>query len=370
MFKEFHNNAQMMNLGNYSDEEINMMKERKIEFSKKLSKLMSNSRKESKSDSCFYCGMKGKKICNSHSIPSMFLKNIESKGYLYNNNIMIGLPLIDDEIGINKTGVFHIICTDCDSKIFSDYENRENYNNIPTGKMIAQIAMKNFLKNISKRKLEIALYDNMKELGMPLFYYDEVQSVNKLDLKENIEGFKRARKINEKGWENEYYLNYYIKLPYVVPLAFQGQVTLQFDLEGNLVNDIYYKSEKYKIQPLHLCVFPQQSSSIIIMFFDSKDKRYRLFNKQFQKLEEKDKLSVINYIIFSLSEDFYLSKNIDDTIISENKLSDIAGKTQVITSTSPIENPNAIAHENLNFAQRYSIPNLLTEEYKVDFKIK
>ena len=76
-----------MNLGDYSDEEIYIMKENKIEFRKLLSQLISSSRKESKSDSCYYCGQKGKKFCNSHSIPAMFLRNIESNGYLYNNNI-------------------------------------------------------------------------------------------------------------------------------------------------------------------------------------------------------------------------------------------------------------------------------------------
>lgn len=280
---------------------------------------------------------------------------------------MIGLPLIDDEVGINKTGVFHIICRECDNKVFSEYENPENYNDVPTAKMIAQIAMKNFLKSISKRKLEIALYDNIYEkLNMPSLWYKEKQNINRMDLEENIKGFNRAKKVNEKAWKNEYYLVYHKRLPYSVPLAFQGQVTLQFDLEDNLINDIYHMSPQYRMQFLHLCVFPQQNSSTIIMFIDTKDKRYRQFNKQFLKLEEEDKLAVINYIIFSLSEDVYLSKKIDEDVLKGERLREVAGISQTITSISPIENPNDIVLKDLSFSNRRNIPNLLLEEYKVD----
>ncbi|OZV13472.1 hypothetical protein CIW83_02700 [Tissierella sp. P1] len=367
MFEDFDDITKMMNLSDFDDEETSIMEANNIEFKKTLGKLMGLSRKEAKSDSCFYCGKKVNSFCNSHSIPAMFLRNIAINGDLYNNNIMIKLPLIDDETGVNKTGTFHILCRECDSIIFRDYENPKNYNSTPTSKMLAQIAMKNFLRGISKRKLEIALYNNMaSELGLPKEFYEQQQMVNELDLKENIEGFKRAKKINEKGWDNEYYLIYHKKLSYVVPLAFQSQLALQFDLEGNLINDIYYDSSKYKIQSMHLCVFPEENSSTIIMFIDSKDRRYRSFYKQFNKLSEDDKLSVINYMIFSLSEDVYLNKEINDIILNDNNLREVAGKTQHIFSISPIKDPNAIAYDNLSFSQRHRIPNFLLEEYKVD----
>lgn len=71
---------------------------------------------------------------------------------------LVNLPLLDDDKGINQSGTFHIICSECDNKIFSDYEEPKNYRDLPTSKMIAQIAMKNYLKSIAKRKLEMAIY--------------------------------------------------------------------------------------------------------------------------------------------------------------------------------------------------------------------
>lgn len=150
---------QMLSLGTDSEVELSAMKEKKVEYRKKLGKLFGESRKDAKSEVCFYCGEKCSSFCNSHSIPAFFLRNIALEGNLYSNNKLVSLPLLDEDKGVNQSGTFQIICRDCDSKIFSEYENPDNYENVPTSKMIAQIAMKNYLKSISKRKFEIALYN-------------------------------------------------------------------------------------------------------------------------------------------------------------------------------------------------------------------
>ena len=59
---------------------------------------------------------------------------------------------------MNEAGTFYLLCNNCDGKVFKDYESLENYEQIPTIKMLSQIDMKNNLKNISKRLTEIKLY--------------------------------------------------------------------------------------------------------------------------------------------------------------------------------------------------------------------
>ena len=255
------------------------MKGNKIEFRKQLGKLLNKSRQDAKGEECYYCGKKCSSFCNSHSIPSFFLRNIAIEGDVYSNNKLVNLPLLDDDKGVNKSGTFQLICRECDSKIFSDYENPDNYEDVPSAKMIAQIAMKNYLKSISKRKFEIALYNNMySSLGLSTEIYNQKQAINNLDLQEYIEEFNRAKRIEKKGWENEYYLFYYQKLDYVVPVAFQSNVALLIDFEGATINDIYNTSPDYHIKAVHICVFPLEKSSVIMMFIDSKDKRYRPFS--------------------------------------------------------------------------------------------
>lgn len=361
--------AKTLSLGSLISDEIEITKEEGIEFKKKVGKLIGSSRKKAKKRHCYYCNDEYNSFCNSHSIPAFILKSIAVEGEVFNNNKVVSIPFVDDESGVNKTGTFHLICRKCDSQIFSDYENPDNYKEHPTDKMIAQIAMKNFLKSIGKRELEIPLYDNIKsEYALPESIYNMKQEVNDLDLKEYINDFKKAKRVIEKEWKNEYYTFFYHKLDYTVPIAFQSNVCLITDLEGNIVNDIYNKSPKYKLQPVHICVFPMENETILMMFIESNDKRNRRFYKQFNKLSLEDKLKAINFIIFSLSEDVYISKQIEDSVLKDEKFVEVCAKTPEIASFLPIEDPHKIVAENFNFNQMHEMPNLLDVKFKVTYE--
>jgi hypothetical protein len=184
-------------------------------------------------------------------------------------------------------------------------------------------------------------------------------------LQEYINGFKRAKKIDEKGWDGEYYLFYYEKLDYVVPVAFQSNITLLSDFEGNIINDIYNMSPDYHTKDVHICIFPLKDCSVIMMFIDGKDKRYRKFYKQFRKLSHVDKLATINYIIFCYSEDVFMYKDIDEEVINDEKLIEVSRKTQVALSVKPMISPLNVANENFNLSKMDEIPNLLLEKHKV-----
>ena len=73
------------------------------------------------------------------------------------------------------------------------------------------------------------------------------KDVNDLDLNEFKEAYARAKKRSLKPFSGDYYIGYYAKLPYVVPVAFQGTIALIFDLEGNVINNVYNQDPKYKI---------------------------------------------------------------------------------------------------------------------------
>lgn len=134
--------VELLRLG-FTGEVLELLQTDIIENKKNFNRLLSKARKEAKLQKCFYCGKQVTSFCNSHSVPAFCLKNIETKGEVYHSNILVNIPLIDFERGINNSGTFHIICRDCDSKIFQQYEEPNNYNNEPTPQMIAQIAMKN-----------------------------------------------------------------------------------------------------------------------------------------------------------------------------------------------------------------------------------
>lgn len=78
------------------------------------------------------------------------------------------------------------------------------------------------------------------------------------------------------------------------------------DFEDDVINDIYNMSPDYHTKEIHIAVFPLEQESIIMLFIDARDKRYRKFYKQLNKLPLEEQLSAINYIIFSYSENVYM----------------------------------------------------------------
>lgn len=350
----------LFNLGEIKGSERALMEQRKIDFNKIRSKVAKKSRKDSKPTKCLYCGEDTSKFCKSHSMPASFLRNIAVDGKVYTTNKLIDLPLLDSDEGVNKSGTFQVICRSCDSKVFQEYENPANYNTKPTAQMIAQIAMKNHLRNIGKRRHELALYNNYKGIApSSSVFFDAMLEVDNLDLNEYIRGFKRAKKVIGKGWEDEFYLFYYEKLDYVVPVAFQGEISLHFDLSGNIINDVYNKSKKYTIQTIHISIFPLESTSIIMLFIDKNNKRYRRFYQDFKKLDHEQKLGAINFIIFSYAEDIFMNKNVHDAFLKNKNLQKVAGLTSFQLFDFLSEDNQVIKNSFDVVSRMMTIPNFL-----------
>ncbi|EOA2489888.1 hypothetical protein ACOCGS_003115 [Vibrio cholerae] len=352
----------IFNLSSISESQKKDMLENKIEFSKKMSQIALVSRKSTKSGKCLYCQKQITSYCNSHSIPASFLQNIAKKGKLLTHGGLIDMPLLKADSGVNHAGTFHVICRDCDSKIFSNYENKSTYDNDISQKTLAQIAMKNYLKTINQREFEIAFNEHLsKESGIDMSYGINIKD---LDLKENIRGFERAKKVDLKCIQDEYYLFFYEKLNYVVPIAFQHKIAMAVDLEGNVVNNLYNHDPKYKIQHLHLVVFPLEETSVVMMFIDRKDTRYHQFIRQFNRLSTEHKLALSNYIIFLYSEDFFLSTSIDERILRDDTLKLVSGSIGIGKNNTTRSLMDDLK-ENYSLSGFIKIPNFLSPDFSL-----
>ena len=275
-----------LDLSNFPKIDVENRKDDIISASKAINGLIKDSRALAKPAKCYYCDEPCDGFCNSHTLPAFCLRNIAQKGKVFYSNSILDLPTLKNDKGVNESGTFHLICRDCDSKIFQAYENPDNYDEIPTTKMLAQIDMKNNLKNISKRLIELEMYRLMGELiGMSAEWVDAKSAVSKLDLAEFKNSFFRAKKRDIKPFSGDYYIGFYEKLPYVAPIAFQGTIALIFDLEGNVINNIYNSDAKYKIKNVGVCIFPLEKSSIVMLFVDKDNTRYSKFFRQLRKLD-------------------------------------------------------------------------------------
>ena len=334
---------------------------------KKFGKLLSKARTLAKGDRCLYCGKNVSSFCNSHSVPAFCLKPISVDGKVFYSNKFMEIPFMEYDKGVKQAGTFNIICRNCDSKIFQDYENPSNYDIKPTPQMLAQIAMKNYLKSISKRINEHAIFDVTKQHPMLTDneFIKSTQSIQDIDLNEYKGNFERAKRLSLKNWDNEYYLFCYEKLNYVVPMAFQSNIALIIDLDRQIVNDIYYQDSKYRIEDFHICIFPLQDSSIVMMFVDKNYKRYRKFYQKFKKLPYEERLSLINYIIFLYSEDMFLSKELPEDIFKDDNLTNISRQTTIALLQNPFVNALEKAKKTYDLSKHNIIPNLLNERYKI-----
>lgn len=187
-----------------------------IALNKKMSKSVSDVKTAIKSDECIYCREKVSGFCNSHTIPRFCLENIGNKGEVAGINAILGLPEMGVSIGkkslgINASGTFSLICKKCDSTIFQDYENPDNYlsGKIPTQKMLAQIAIKNYLKFIYKRKFEIGLANHsLDQVINRVPNFNNVKDIQKFatkihvseqDLQSYIEDLEKPRNLQKLG---------------------------------------------------------------------------------------------------------------------------------------------------------------------------
>lgn len=60
---------------------------------------------------------------------------------------------------------------------------------------------------------------------------------------------------------------------------------------------------------MYISILPLKSETVIVMFIEDGDKRYRQFYKRFNKLTLDDKLAALTLIMFMYSEDMYFSKS-------------------------------------------------------------
>lgn len=190
------------------------------------------------------------------------------------------------------------------------------------------------------------------------------KAVSKLDLSEYKDAYSRAKKSSLKPYSDDYYVGYYVKLPYVVPVAFQGTIALICDLSGNTINNVYNPDPKYKIKNMSLCIFPLERTSVIMIFVAKNNNRYRQFFKQLKKIENLDEqLSIINYILFSYTEDYFLSAKLPKNVL-EN-LRALSGKTPEFSALAPQSSEIVLknAKEIFDFSDRDSVPNMLSNQF-------
>lgn len=333
-----------------------------------IRELSKEAKRRAKRNECFICQKQCSSFCNSHTVPQFCLKRIAINGHVYISGLQKEYPILGDDVGVSKAGTFHLICNTCDNTLFQDYENPDAYVAMPSNIMLAQIAMKNYLRLISKRLIDREthkiIYDKQTD---PVRKYQQLAQLITvpLDLKEYEDGYNRAKLATKGKHDDWYHMFFYTKLDYVVPVAFQGSITLISGFDDEIINDIYNFDPNYRTKDLHISIFPLKNETVIFAFIDSRNKVYRKFYKHLLTLPLEDQLATINYIVLSNSEDIFIAKTekINNEVMTNRAFLDVCQTTRIGKYDGGKKRLINTAAESFSLSKRNDIPNLLSKEY-------
>ena len=338
-----------------------------IKVRKEVSRRFQEARNNSRPDTCLLCNKKLTKLCNSHSVPQFVLKQLAENGKIMQSSFLLAFEDIDifeTEKGVKNSGTFKFICHSCDKEFFSDYESEDALLGEVSDRMLAEIALKNELLNVSKRSQEVELYRSLQEKIINIDYMIDLYSLDLRDFLQEVEVHKREILNNTKG---AYQIIYKEILPFVVPIATQVAITLRVDMYGYPVNDVYNPDPKINMQDLHLVIFPLKESSLVLAFYHKKDKKYRTLRHQFNSENSKKTKEFLNYLVFAYTENFFISKKICEKIQSNKKLIQL---NRELYQQPNLGNLNMYDFLNFEYepVKADEIPNFLTKDWALGEK--
>ena len=310
------------------DDYKNLTQEEIINIRRIKSKNYKDALKKARLPYCFLCGKEVKGFCNSHSIPSFILKEISDEGYVYNFSSLLGMEqIIGEKVGLNTAGVFSMICNDCDQKFFKDYESKDKivgiYNKIKNkkidnevDKVLALIYIKSILKSLFRKRIDV--YE-MKEIYDNFDVIHNEPYVSNMNVNDYMIEFKKCEEVLHGNQNIIVYES--IELPYKVSFCTQSLISLQNDIDNQCINNVFCMDPNYHIVDICICMFPFDDKSYIFIFgLENSKQRYKNLFRKYKKLTHQQKLKLIQTIIFSYSEEVYISKELLYYIKQDSKL--------------------------------------------------
>lgn len=340
-----------------------------VRYRKTMSFFERKANKEAIPDNCLICGKAIQGVCNSHTIPQYCLREIAKEGKLFTPAAIINTNLIDNEIGVREALTFKLICKKCDSEFFKLYETPESLVEAPSSRILGQIATKNLLREISKATRELELKTTLGHLSTP--QYDTMMDIRSIDLSEDEKELSTALRIARSNSQSrEYRIILYRVLPYVAPFAFQQKVSLVSDFDGKLINNVFNPSPVYRVEPIHVCIFPSKGKTVVLIFRNEKAKRYRSFERRLRALDDEAQLLAIVKLVFAYSEDVLVSKLLPKEVLQNESLTALVQMSDnYIGLGNSFDDCNSAALAQA--LQDYAIenlpnpPNLLSERYAI-----
>ncbi len=270
--------------------------------------------KESKAKKCYFSHDRkcSAKVIKAHSIQNnRILREISEKGYvvMYGfdfrefNPLGPGIQMMEKGRKIATT--FTGFCSHHDQTIFTEIDNK-NYA-IGNKKQDFLFAFRGLCFELYKKETVKSVFEAAEEKK---FIKDKdfvdafLMGTNKAikDLKYYFELFKKGIKSNDYDILETAIIT--LKGEYL--LAVNSLFGLEYDLEGNMVNDLSDLNKRLRV--VFLNIFPQNGNTFIILSWLKEDvNNFSDFKKQILSLKkENKKINLLNNIIFNYTENLTL----------------------------------------------------------------
>lgn len=331
-------------------------------------------------NSCKYChakfiGSQPKKICNSHSIPRFILRGIGNN--LNNINTFVHFPWEDPLEGVNSAGTFRLLCTECDGRLFQEYENPLLYDvsflaTCNKQKIMNEIAMKNYL---------FSMYLHLNE---ELYYKQEYCSFDELKIEEKVylkkqmdienenitdarSGFARAKKCSDDPLLEQsdvYEIIYFHIFDYEFNIAFQDKITIEYDCWGNRVNDLWNYAKS--TDDIHLVIFPVDGKTFVLAFSEVKGSRLARTIKCLREITDHRLAAkaLISMVMIS-SNNFFISSSVTSEVFKHDYLRKLSGDLGLVRTEYSGENPVSMSEVYSSLPRRaHSSQSTLVGQYE------
>ena len=333
-----------------------------VEIRKLIKQMLYDSRNRARVSECRLCGQKTEGFCNSHTVPQFILKELAQNGKVLQASLFFGIEHVDIEKGISNSGTFHIICRNCDNSRFTAYENEQALLNKPSEKMLAQIELKNTLMQLSKRREEVELYKILYDRGL-IEGKEVLDEMHRLDIRDYNKVIDDAVAFIENPQDGQYRLILREVLPYKAPIAVQTPIALHRDMYDNIVNDVYDMSPLVKSEDMHLCIFPLKNQSIILLFYNTKNKKYERFEQRFKRMKTDVQLQYLNYLVFKYTENYYASLNLKNEVSKNENLRALCNEVYDSTRFGYFSLAELLMPKPPRGIKPYEIPNFLKPNF-------
>jgi hypothetical protein len=262
-------------------------------------------------------------IKSAHSIQNNRILNRISVGnhvYRFKANAKLdGVSAVLDKISKNKASTFFGFCDYHDSKIFGPIELEEY-----TGKDIQNFlfAFRSFSLEYHKKTRQLQNVTNIFEkqprtmLNPEVVYLYKIAQLDVRDYEKDYEVLKS----NYLDGRFNCFNTIFRQIDFEVPFAACATFTVENDLFGNRLNDIYNTSSDIKIATLHISVYPiDGKSNIIISHHKNDEVVYSRYFDQLQSLDQEHLLNYLNHLLIFSTENIYLSPSFIENLTEDQR---------------------------------------------------